>query len=54
MFEQGSAYQITIAAGTGVTINTSETLLTAGQYAVVGLKKVAQDVWTLTGERETV
>ena len=53
MFEQGSAYQVTIAAGAGVTINSSETLLTAGQYAVVGLKKVAQDVWTLTGERET-
>ena len=52
VFEQAGAGQITIAAGSGVTINSSETLKSGQQYAVIGLKRVASDVWTLTGERE--
>jgi hypothetical protein len=51
VFEQAGAGQITIAAGSGVTINSSETLNSARQYAVIGLKRIASDVWTLTGER---
>lgn len=52
VFEQAGAGQITIAAGSGVTINSSETLKSGQQYAVIGLKRVASDTWTLTGERE--
>jgi hypothetical protein len=52
VFEQAGAGQITISAGTGVTINSSETLKSGQQYAVIGLKRVASDTWTLTGERE--
>lgn len=52
VFEQGGTGQITIAAGSGVTINSSETLKSSSQYAVIALKRVASDTWTLTGERE--
>ena len=51
-FEQNDTGQITIAAGSGVTINSSETLKTAGRYSVIALKRVASDTWTLTGERQ--
>jgi hypothetical protein len=53
-FEQNNTGQLTIAAGSGVTINSSETLKTAARYAVVALKRVASDTWTLTGERELI
>jgi hypothetical protein len=53
-FEQNNTGQITIAAGAGVTINSSETLKTFARYSVVALKRVASDVWTLTGERALV
>lgn len=52
-FEQGNAFPITIAAGSGVTINSSATLVTSGQYAVIALKRVSTNTWTLTGERAT-
>ena len=52
IIEQAGAGQITLSAGSGVTINTSETLKTQKQYSVVGLKRVASDTWTLFGERE--
>ena len=52
-FEQGNAFPITIAAGNGVTINSSATLVTSGQYAVIALKRVNTNEWTLTGERAT-
>ena len=51
-FEQNNTGQITIAAGSGVTINSSETLKSFARYSVLALKRVASDVWTLTGERE--
>lgn len=51
-FEQNNTGQITIAGGVGVTVNTSETLKTAGRYSVIALKRVASDTWTLTGERQ--
>ena len=51
-FEQNNTGQIAILAGTGVTVNTSETLKTAGRYSVIALKRVASDTWTLTGERQ--
>lgn len=52
MLEQAGAGQVTFATGTGVVINTSETLKTQKQYSVVALKNVSGDVWTLFGERE--
>lgn len=53
-FEQNNTGQITIAAGAGVTINSSETLKSFARYSVIALKRVASDVWTLTGERALV
>jgi hypothetical protein len=49
--EQAGAGSLTVAAGVGVTINVRGGDYTlAGQYAVAGLKKVAADTWTLTGD----
>jgi hypothetical protein len=53
-FEQNNTGQITFVGASGVTINSSETLKTAARYAVVALKRVAENVWTLTGERELI
>ncbi len=53
-FEQNNTGQLTIAAGSGVTINSSETLKTFARSSVIALKRVAEDVWTLTGERALV
>lgn len=52
LFEQAGAGQITFVTGSGVVINTSETLKSEKQYSVVALKRTSQDVWTLLGERE--
>ena len=52
-FEQGNAFPITIEAGSGVTVNSSATLVTSGQNAVIALKRVSTNTWTLTGERAT-
>lgn len=53
MFEQAGAGQVTFATGTGVVINSSQTLKTEKQYSVVALKNVSGDVWTLFGERQS-
>jgi hypothetical protein len=53
-FEQNNTGQITFVGASGVTINSSETLKTFARYSVVALKRVAEDVWTLTGERALV
>jgi hypothetical protein len=52
VIEQRGAGAVTIVAASGVTINTSETLISGGQYAVIGLKRTASNVYTLTGERQ--
>jgi hypothetical protein len=51
VIEQAGAGTVEIIEGAGVTVNTSQTLYTAGLFAVVALKRVATDEWTLTGER---
>lgn len=49
--EQAGAGTVTIDPDSGVTINSRGGLLdTAGQYAIAGLKKVATNTWTLTGD----
>jgi hypothetical protein len=53
-FEQNNTGQVTFVGASGVTINSSETLKTFARYSVVALKRVASDVWTLTGERALV
>jgi hypothetical protein len=53
-FEQNNTGQITFVGASGVTINSSETLKTFARYSVVALKRVASDMWTLTGERALV
>jgi hypothetical protein len=50
-FEQNGAGAVTVAPGSSVIINSRGSDLTlAGQYAVAALKKVATNVWTLTGD----
>lgn len=50
--EQDGTGQVTIVAGSGVTIQTSQTLKTAFRYAPVVLRRVGSDDWRLYGERE--
>jgi len=52
VIEQRGTGGVTIVAASGVTINTSETLVSGGQYSVMGLKRTASNVYTLTGERQ--
>lgn len=52
LIEQAGAGQVTIAAGSGVTIRTSQTLLSAAQYSQLTLKRVAEDEWVCGGDRE--
>ena len=52
VIEQRGAGVVTVVADTGVTINSTETLKTSGQYSVIGLKRTDSNVYTLTGERE--
>lgn len=48
---QIGAGTVTLAPGSGVTINSRGALLDlAGQYAVAGLRKMATDTWSLTGD----
>jgi hypothetical protein len=56
MLEQNNTGQVTIAAGTGVTLRNTTAFLskTAERYAIVGLKCVASNEFVLTGERELV
>jgi hypothetical protein len=53
-FEQNNTGQITFVGASGVTINSSETLKSFARYSVIALKRVAENVWTLTGERALV
>jgi len=46
---QYGAGAVTIAAGSGVTINALDTLVLAGQYASATLKKMGTDEWLLVG-----
>jgi len=52
LIEQRGTGQITIQGASGVTVNSSQTLKSSGQYAVIGLKRTAANTWTLTGDRE--
>ncbi|HYG24440.1 MAG TPA: hypothetical protein VEH04_16805 [Verrucomicrobiae bacterium] len=52
MIEQNGTGQVTVAAGSGATVNTSSTLKSRARYSVIGLKRVSTDVWTLTGDTE--
>lgn len=49
---QAGTGQTTIVEGSGVTINTPETLLCRGQHATVSLVKVGTDEWDITGDLE--
>jgi len=49
---QLGAGQITVAPGSGVTINTAETLKTRAQYSAFSLIKQADNTWLMTGDIE--
>lgn len=50
-FEQTGAGAVTVAPGSGVTINknSADTLVLDGQYSVASLIKTGTDAWTITG-----
>jgi hypothetical protein len=50
-FSQSGAGALSVAAGSGVTINSRSSDLTlAGQYAVAFVKKVSTDTWLMNGD----
>jgi len=53
-FYQGGAGQVTFVGGTGVTINTPETLKLTDQYAACALVKEAANTWVIIGRLEAV
>lgn len=54
LFEQNNTAQITITAGSGVTLRNSSAFnpKSSERYAIIGLKCVASNEYILTGERE--
>ena len=51
IIEQMALGKVTISGGTGVTLNYNSTSpSTADQWAVIGLKRVAENTWTLFGD----
>lgn len=56
MFEQNNTGQVTVSAGSGVTLRNSASFLakTSERYSIIGLKCVASNEFVLTGERELV
>ena len=53
LFEQANTGQITISGASGVTVNSRTTAKSSGQYAVIGIKRVAENIWTVVGDRAT-
>lgn len=52
ILEQSGAGQVTVVAGSGVTLHASGAYVaSAAQYAVMGLTKRSANTWTLSGER---
>lgn len=54
IFEQAGAGQLTIQAGTNVTINTPLSSKTRTQYSVIAIQRDSSDVWTLMGDLELI
>jgi hypothetical protein len=52
VLRQVGAGQVTVAEGSGVTINTSQTLLLRAQHSTATLIKVGTDEWDLAGDLE--
>jgi len=50
---QKGAGQVTLAPGSGVTLNQAHGLKTSAQFAVVTLIKLASDTWVVTGDTAT-
>ena len=50
--EQAGSGQITVAGAGGVTVGSSRSLITAGQYSVFALMYNGSDQWTLVGDQE--
>lgn len=52
VLRQVGAGQVTVAAGAGVTVNTSQTLKLRAQHSTASLIKVGTDEWDLAGDLE--
>lgn len=53
LFEQAGTGQVTVSPASGVTLRTTTTAKTSGQYAVIGIKRVAENEWVCVGDRAT-
>ncbi len=53
-FKQSNTGQVTLVAGSGVTIETSDSLKTRTQESVIGIKQTAVNQWSLFGDIEPV
>ncbi len=51
--EQGGDGQVQVQGGSGVTVNTSKSLFLRKKYSSGRLRKVADNIWTLSGDLET-
>lgn len=51
-FEQGGVGQVTLAPGSGVTLNNASSLLTRAQYSVLCAVKTATDTWCVFGDMQ--
>ena len=47
---QGGAGQVTVAAGSGVTLRSTPTAKTRAQYSVISLKRIAENEWVVSGD----
>jgi hypothetical protein len=52
-FAQTGAGQVTVAAGSGVTVNATPSLVFRAQYSAATCIKTATDTWLLVGDLET-
>ncbi len=49
-FEMAGSGTLTVAGASGVTVNSRTTLVSAGQYAVMGLVNKSFNAWTIFGD----
>ncbi len=51
LFEQKGAGLLTLVAGSGVTLRTTSTLVSKGQYAMLSATYLGSDGWLVSGDR---
>jgi len=51
---QGAVGKVSVVAGAGVALRTSQTSNCAAQYSVIALKRTSSDNWVCVGDREAL